>query len=164
MEDISLHLLDVAENALLAGADRIEIRIFEQSKEDIMRIEIKDNGCGMDEQTLERALDPFYTTKTGKRVGLGLPLFAQAAREAGGDIKIQTAPGEGTAINATFQLSHPDLKPLGDMLETMATLACAHPHVEFIFEHRKDDVVACRWDNSKSINPTRTSEKSELHH
>ncbi len=156
MEDISLHLLDVAENALLAGADRIEIRIFERSKEDIMRIEIKDNGCGMDEQTLERALDPFYTTKTGKRVGLGLPLFAQAAREAGGDIKIQTAPGKGTAINATFQLSHPDLKPLGDMLETMVTLACAHPQVEFVFEHRKDDVVACRWDNSKSINPTRT--------
>ena len=93
-----------------------------------------------------------------------MPLLAQAAREAGGCIEIQTAPGEGTAINATFQLSHPDLKPLGDMLETMATLACAHPQVEFVFEHRKDDVVACRWDNSKSINPTRTSEKSESHH
>lgn len=164
MEDFSLHVLDVAQNALTAGASRIEIRIFEEPKEDIMRIEIKDNGCGMDERAVKLALDPFYTTKPNKRVGLGLPLLAQAAREAGGDIEIQTAPGEGTAINATFQLSHPDLKPLGDMLETMATLACAHPQVEFVFEHRKDDVVACRWDNSKSINPTRTSEKSELHH
>ena len=156
MEDFSLHLLDVAQNALAAGANRIEIRIFEEPKEDIMRIEIKDNGCGMDERAVKLALDPFYTTKPNKRVGLGLPLLAQAAREAGGDIEIQTAPGEGTAINATFQLSHPDLKPLGDMLETMATLACAHPHVEFVFEHRKDNVVVCRWDNSKSINPTRT--------
>ncbi len=164
MEDFSLHVLDVAENALAAGAGRIEIRIFEEPKEDIMRIEIKDNGCGMDERAVKLALDPFYTTKPNKRVGLGLPLLAQAAREAGGGIEIQTAPGEGTAINATFQLSHPDLKPLGDMLETMATLACAHPQVEFVFEHRKDDVVVCRWDNSKFINPTRTSEKSELHH
>jgi K+-sensing histidine kinase KdpD len=156
MEDFSLHLLDVAENALVAGASHIEIRIFEKPKEDIMRIEIKDNGCGMDEQAVKLSLDPFYTTKPNKRVGLGLPLLAQAAREAGGDIEIQTAPGEGTAVIATFQLSHPDLKPLGDMLETMVTLACAHPHVEFVFEHWKDDVVACRWDNSKSINPTRT--------
>jgi len=156
MEDFSLHLLDVAQNALTAGASRIEIRIFEEPKEDIMRIEIKDNGCGMDERAVKLALDPFYTTKPNKRVGLGLPLLAQAAREAGGDIEIQTAPGEGTAINATFQLGHPDLKPLGDMLETMATLACAHPQVEFVFEHREDDVVSCRWDNSKSINPTRT--------
>ncbi len=164
MEDISLHLLDVAQNALAAGASRVEIRIFEEPKEDVMKIEIKDNGCGMDERAVKLALDPFYTTKPGKRVGLGLPLLAQAAREAGGGIEIQTAPGKGTAVIATFQQSHPDLKPLGDMLETMATLACAHPHVEFVFEHRKDDVVACRWDNIKSINPTRTSEKSESHH
>ena len=130
MEDISLHLLDVAENALAAGADRVEIRIFEERKEDVMKIEIKDNGCGMDEKTLERALDPFYTTKPGKRVGLGLPLLAQAAREAGGNMEIQTAPGKGTMVNATFRLSHPDLKPLGDTLETMATLACAHPKIQ----------------------------------
>lgn len=150
MEDFSLHMLDVAENALVAGAGCIEIGIFERPEEDIMMIEIKDNGCGMDERAVERALDPFYTTKPGKRVGLGIPLLAQAAREAGGDIEIQTAPGKGTTIRATFQLSHPDLKPLGDMLETMATLACAHPQVEFVFEHRKGDEVVCRWTNNES--------------
>jgi signal transduction histidine kinase len=150
MEDFSLHMLDVAENALVAGAGCIEIGIFERPEEDVMMIEIKDNGCGMDERAVERALDPFYTTKPGKRVGLGIPLLAQAAREAGGGIEIQTAPGRGTAIRATFQLSHPDLKPLGDMLETMATLACAHPQVEFVFEHRKGDAVACRWTNNES--------------
>ncbi len=155
MEDFSLHVLDVAENALVAGADRIEIRIFEESKEDMMRIEIKDNGCGMDERAVKLALDPFYTTKLNKRVGLGLPLLAQAAQEAGGNIEIQTAPGEGTAINATFQLSHPDLKPLGDMLETMATLACAHPQVQFVFEHKRDGVVVCQWNNNIHTNSTR---------
>lgn len=146
-----MHLLDVAENALLAGASRIEIRIFEQRNEDVMRIEIKDNGCGMDDKTASRVLDPFYTSKPDKRVGLGLPLFAQAAREAGGNIEIQTAIGEGTVISATFELSHPDLKPLGNIHETMLTLAGGHPDVEIVFEHWQDGNVVCRWDNS-SIN------------
>jgi signal transduction histidine kinase len=155
MEDISLHLLDVAENALVAGADCIEIRIFEERKEDVMKIEIKDNGCGMDEQTLKRALDPFYTTKPDKRIGLGLPLLAQAAREAGGDIEIRTSPGKGTTVRTMFQLSHPDLKPLGDVLETMATLTCAHPQVRFVFEHWQDGAIVCQWNNSKPTKPAR---------
>ncbi len=155
MEDISLHILDVAENALNAGASRIEVRIVEESQEDLMKIEIKDNGCGMDEQTVKQVLDPFYTTKAGKRVGLGLPLLAQAAKEAGGNMEIQSRPEKGTMICATFQLSHPDLKPIGDMLETLATLTCAHPEVEFIFEHRRNDTVICQWNNSTSAKPTR---------
>ena len=155
MEDISLHILDVAENALNAGASRIEIRIVEGSKEDLMKIEIKDNGSGMDEQMVSQALDPFYTTKAGKRVGLGLPLLAQAAKEAGGNMEIQSRPDKGTMICATFQLSHPDLKPLGDMFETLATLTCAHPGVEFIFEHRRNDTVICQWNSSISTKPTR---------
>ncbi len=155
MEDFSLHLLDVAENALAAGAGRIEINILEQSKKDLMTIEIKDNGCGMDEQTVSRALDPFYTTKPDKRVGLGLPMLAQAAREAGGNMEVQTAPGKGTTVVANFKLSHPDLKPLGDMMATMATLSCAHPQVHFVFEHRRDRAVVCRWD-SKSAKPAGT--------
>ncbi len=148
MEDLSLHVLDVAENALAAGADRIEIRIFEESEEGLMKIEIKDNGCGMDEKMIKQVLDPFYTTKAGKRVGLGLPLLAQAAKEAGGDMEIQSVPDEGTVIRATLQLGHPDLKPLGEMLETMATLACAHPQVQFVFEHRRDGIVICQWNNN----------------
>jgi K+-sensing histidine kinase KdpD len=155
MEDISLHLLDVAENALAADADCIEIRIFEEPKKDIMRIEIKDNGCGMDEQAVNRALDPFYTTKPRKRVGLGLPLLAQAAREAGGDIEIRTSPGKGTMVRTTFQLSHPDLKPLGDVLETMATLACAHSQVQLVFEHWQDGTIVCQWNNNQPTNSTK---------
>lgn len=147
MEDFSLHVLDVVENALSAGADRIEVRIVVQRKEDVLRIEIEDNGRGMDEQMVSRALDPFYTTKSGKRVGLGLPLLAQAAAEAGGDMEVQAELGKGTVVRATCRLSHPDLKPIGDMLQTMAILACAHPDVEFVFEHRQDDEVVTRWNS-----------------
>ena len=148
MEDMSLHVLDVAENALTAGAQCIEIRIFEKQREDLLRIKIEDNGNGMDEGAISRALDPFYTTKGSKRVGLGLPLLAQAAREAGGAIEIHSEPGKGTLICATFQLSHLDLKPLGNMLETLATLACAHPEVRFVFDHRKNDEIVYQWNSS----------------
>ena len=106
MEDLSLHVLDVVENALTAGADRIEIRIYEESEKGLMKIKIEDNGCGMDEQMVQRVLDPFYTTKSGKRVGLGLPLLAQAAQEAGGDMQIQSSLDKGTMLLATFQLGH----------------------------------------------------------
>ncbi|MFQ5853831.1 MAG: ATP-binding protein [Candidatus Binatia bacterium] len=157
MEDLSLHLLDIAENALAAGAGRIAIRIFEEPKEDVMIIEIEDNGRGMDERAVNRAFHPFYTTKPEKRVGLGLPLFAQAAREAGGNLEIQSAPGANTVIRARFQLSHPDLKPLGNMAETLATLAVGHPEVQFVFEHRQDGAVACRWDSKI----TRTTGKAD---
>ena len=152
MEDLSLHVLDVAENALAANADRIEVRIIEESAQDAVRIEIEDNGCGMDEEASRQALDPFYTTKSMKPVGLGLPLLAQAAREAAGIMEIRTAPGKGTLIRATFQQSHMDLKPIGDMLQTMATLACAHPPVHFVFEHRRDNTILCQWD-SGSVRP-----------
>ena len=155
MEDMSLHVLDVAENALTAGADRIEIRVLEQSEEGIMKIEIEDNGCGMDEQMVNQALDPFYTTKADKRVGLGLALLAQAAGEAGGNMEIQSSPGKGTVIRATFQLDHPDLKPLGDMIETMAVLVGGHRQVQFVFDHRRDGVVICQWNNNMSTKSIR---------
>ncbi len=156
MEDFSLHLLDVAENGLAAGADHIEIRIVEETEKDLMIIEIKDNGSGMDQQALYRALNPFYTTKPNKRVGLGLPLLAQAAREAAGGIDRQTAPGQGALIRATFQLSHPDLKPLGDVFETLATLAYGHPNVQFSFEHQRDGTSIHRWDSIEPTKQTRT--------
>lgn len=152
---MSLHVMDVAENALSAGADWIEVRILEERKRDALRIEIEDNGRGMDEEMIKRALDPFYTTKPDKRVGLGLPLLAQAAKEAGGKVEIDSASGKGTLVRAIFQASHPDLKPLGDMLETICTLACAHPFVQFVFEHRRDGTVVSQW-NSEAPRPART--------
>ena len=134
MEDLSLHVLDVAENAIVAAASRIEIYITDDRDEGIQSIEIIDNGTGMDEETGEKVLDPFFTTKN-KKTGLGIPLFAQAAKEAGGGLEIQSSSGKGTKIKATFKLDHIDKKPLGNMDETMRVLKATHPEVDFIFEY-----------------------------
>ncbi len=138
MEELALHILDVAENSIAASASLIEVRVAEDGAEDIMRIEIADNGKGMAAETLAQVTDPFFTTKRGHRTGLGVPMFAQAAREAGGDFSIESGPGEGTRMVATFRLSHPDRQPLGDLWETMAVLVCAHPGVRFVCQHVRD--------------------------
>lgn len=136
MEDLSLHVLDIAENAIRSLASRIEITIVEDRENDLLTIEIRDDGRGMDEETTERALDPFFTTQTTRRIGLGLSLFAQSARESEGDIGLSSKLGKGTTVQATFRHSHPDRKPLGDMGETMRTLITGHPDLHFIYEHR----------------------------
>lgn len=139
MEDLSLHVLDIVENSIRAGAKKIEIRIHEDLKADCLEIEIRDDGAGMDVSTMEKALDPFFTTKSVRKVGLGLSLFREAARAAGGDMVIQSEPGRGTNVKATFRYSHIDRKPLGDMSKTLATLVIANPEVRFRCLHEKND-------------------------
>ncbi|MHC4520617.1 MAG: ATP-binding protein [Planctomycetota bacterium] len=138
MEDLSLHILDIAENSIAAEAKRIEVRIEEDQVKDLLTIEIKDDGRGMDEETLRRVLDPFFTTRTTRRVGLGLPLLAQASRESDGTIEIDSNPGQGTAVKATFRYRHLDRKPLGNIHETIQTLVAGHPEIDFLFEHTRD--------------------------
>ena len=138
MEDLSSHVLDVVENSIEAGAQKIEIKICENVKADRLEIEITDDGKGMDAQTLEKSLDPFFTTKTVRKVGLGLSLFKEAARKANGDLCIQSDVGRGTRIIATFQHSHIDRQPLGDMKKTITTLIVAHPEIQFRYSYRKD--------------------------
>jgi signal transduction histidine kinase len=139
MEDLSLHILDIVENSIAAMAKRIEIRIEEDRANDLVIIEIKDDGKGMDEQTLKKALDPFFTTRTTRRVGLGLSLLAQAAKESEGTFDLSSAPGEGTTVIATFRMSHPDCKPMGDISQTMKVLVTAHPEIDFLYEHKNDN-------------------------
>ena len=141
MEDLSLHILDIAENSISASAKRIEIRIDEDEAKDLLTIEIKDDGKGMDEQTLQKVLDPFFTTRTTRRVGLGLSLLAQAARETDGDLELDSRNGEGTTVRASFRFSHPDRKPMGDIDETIRTLVVGYPGVDFLYEHRKNDSI-----------------------
>ena len=141
MEDLSLHILDVAENSISGSAKRIEIRIDEDQEKDVLTIEINDDGKGMDEQMLQKALDPFFTTRTTRRVGLGLPLLAQAARETDGKIELDSKPGGGTTVKATFCYSHPDRKPMGDIHETIRTLVTGHPEIDFLYEHKKNGSV-----------------------
>jgi anti-sigma regulatory factor (Ser/Thr protein kinase) len=139
MQDLSLHILDVAENAIRSGARRIRIAIVEDAADDVLVLSIEDDGVGMDEDTVKNVLDPFYTTKEGKRVGLGLSLLAQAAQATGGDMKIESTPSVGTSVTAEFKSGHPDMKPMGDVLETMAALVMGNPEIRFVFDCEQGD-------------------------
>ena len=136
MRDLSLHILDVVENSIRADARRVEILVEEDEAADLLRLEITDDGNGMDQSMLEQATEPFVTSKAGKRIGLGLPLLAQAAREAEGKLVVSSELGVGTRIVATFRHSHPDRKPLGDIASTLGTLVGGHPGIDFRYEHR----------------------------
>ncbi|MBP1599784.1 MAG: putative metal-dependent phosphoesterase, family, partial [Acidobacteria bacterium] len=111
MEDLSLHILDIAQNSIEAGATEVEIDLTESPKEDHLEIEVRDNGRGMDPETAARATDPFFTSRTTRRVGLGLPLLAEAARAAGGSLTLESRPGKGSRVRAVFRHGHIDRAP-----------------------------------------------------
>jgi hypothetical protein len=135
MEDLSLHILDIAENAIAAGATRISVAINENEKRDLLTIRVSDNGQGMSKKDARRAFDPFFTTK-GKRTGLGLPLLAQAADHCGGGIILATAQGKGTTVAVRFSYRHIDRPPLTTMAATMTMLIMSHPEIDFRYSHR----------------------------
>ena len=140
MEDLSLHVLDLAENAVSAGAGRIGIAINENRARDLLTIRVADDGRGMTAVELERALDPFFTTQR-KRTGLGLALLAQTAGLCGGDVAVTSAPGRGTRVLARFRYGHIDRPPLTRMAETMMMLVFGHPEIDFRYRHRRDGRV-----------------------
>ncbi|MFB3776335.1 MAG: ATP-binding protein [Bryobacteraceae bacterium] len=133
-----MHVLDVVENSISAGARRVAIRVRESRSEDSFLIEIADDGAGMSEETLRRATDPFFTTRTTRRVGLGLPLLEQAAQAAGGWLRIESAPGVGTKVTALFRHGHIDRQPLGDMGRTLLSLIVGNPDVEFDYRREAE--------------------------
>ena len=138
MQDLSLHILDIVENATKAGATLIEINILEDINKDLLQITIKDNGRGMDAAMVKSVKDPFVTTRTTRRVGMGLPLLEQAARETGGNLLITSESGKGTEVVATFQESHIDRRPVGDMGATLTTLIMGNPDLDFIYYSNLD--------------------------
>ena len=115
------------------------IGLVEDKSNDRLTLSIEDDGKGMDKDMVKRALDPFFTTKTSKKVGLGLSLLSQAAQQAGGEFKIDSEAGRGTKVTAVFQLSHPDMKPMGDILETMAVLVSGNPSIQFVLDYKTGD-------------------------
>jgi signal transduction histidine kinase len=135
MEDLSLHILDIAENSLRAGAKYINIRLLEKKHDNILILEIEDDGIGMDQKTLKNASNPFFTTKEGKKFGLGLSLLSQAAEEVGGKMKVEKRRIKGTKITAIFNKNHLDMKPVGNIEETLLVLRTSHPGVYFSFKH-----------------------------
>ena len=139
MTEISLNVLDVAENSTRAEASLIEISVLTDTSEDTMTIIIKDDGCGMTPEQVAHVEDPFFTTRTTRKVGLGVPFFKYAAESTGGSFKIDSAPGIGTAVTAVFKLSHIDRMPLGDINSTVHTLITFHPETDFLYNYRYND-------------------------
>lgn len=135
MEELALHVLDLAQNSLAAGATLVIIIINEDTMTNRLTIGIEDNGRGMESEFVVQVLDPFITTRTTRRVGLGLPLLFMTARQCGGDLTIDSEPGRGTKVTATFELDHWDLPPLGDMASTITTLLVGQSEVDFLYRH-----------------------------
>lgn len=136
MRELSLHVLDVIQNAIEAGASKIEVRIEEDLERDWMTIEVADDGRGMSQEWVEKVLNPFTTTRKTRHVGLGLPLFAEAARRCGGDLSIQSKPGKGTRIKATFRHSHIDRAPLGDISAALLAVLLSESPVDLEYLHK----------------------------
>ena len=134
MEDLSLHILDVVENSIRAGARRVEVRLEEDKAENILRLFIIDDGSGMDQETVKIVSSPFYSSKEGKIFGLGISLLKQAALETEGDFKIDSKIGVGTEIKVEFKNDHPDMKPLGDITLTIRMLRLSHPDIDFCYD------------------------------
>ena len=136
MKEISLNILDIAENSVKAKATLTEITVTEAG--DTLTLAIKDDGCGMDEATLKSVVDPFYTTRTTRKVGLGIPLLKLACEQTGGrlDITSSIEPDDhGTTVNAVFFKNHIDFTPLGDVVSSVVTLIQGHPDTDFLFRH-----------------------------
>lgn len=136
MEEISLHLMDIAENSLMAGAGLVEVVIEEDPASDLMRLTIADDGRGMGPEFLARVTDPFVTTRDTRRVGLGLSLMQANARAWGGDLTVESAPGQGTKVTVWFSLTHLDRPPLGDWPGTLFGLILTRQGVEFYYRHK----------------------------
>jgi len=138
MEDISLHILDIAENSVNAGASAISIRIIEKKDEDLFSVEIEDNGRGIPEELKDKVLDPFYTTRTTRRVGLGLSLLKQAAEATGGKLALRSEPGKGTTVTAIFRPGHIDMEPVGSIADTITVLIAGSPDIDIVFSWDKN--------------------------
>lgn len=135
MQELSLNVLDVAENSVRADASLVEITVEEDTAAGWLTIVIRDNGRGMTPEQVQTVIDPFYTTRTTRKVGLGLPLLRLTAEQTGGSLDIQSTQGVGTTLTARFQRRHLDCPPLGDLAGTVALLIQGSPEVELAYRH-----------------------------
>lgn len=142
MKELSLNVLDISENSVKANATLVEIRLTD--KADSLTISITDDGTGMTDETRRSVIDPFYTTRTTRKVGLGIPLFKEAAEQTGGRLTITSRhisefpDSHGTTVTAFFNKNHIDFAPLGDIVSTLVTLIQGHPTTDFLFIHEMD--------------------------
>ncbi|HWR43314.1 ATP-binding protein [Sporomusa sp.] len=139
MRELSLHILDLVQNSLEAGAMIVKLEVIEDLAADVMLIRVSDNGRGMDEKLRQLVIDPFVTTRITRRIGLGLPLMDMSSKRCDGYLKIDSTPGQGTIIEAKYRHSHLDRPPLGNMVETIKAILVANPTLDFSYHHTVND-------------------------
>ena len=139
LQELSLNVLDIVSNSIRAGANLIEITVEVDRERDSLTIEINDNGCGMTKEQLAMVEDPFYTTRTTRKIGLGVPFFKMAALGTGGSFHISSAPKAGTKVSASLILSHIDRMPLGDINSTIHTLITMNTQIDFVYTYKFDN-------------------------
>ena len=138
MNDLSMHILDIVQNSISAGATRVTLTVDEAPAADLLTIAIGDNGKGMTPEQVSRLADPFFTSRTTRRVGMGIPLLMDSARQSGGDVRIESEPGKGTEVTAVFRYSNIDRPPLGDVANALMLLVSSNPDLDFLFTYRYD--------------------------
>lgn len=141
MRELSLHLLDIAENSISANAKNITIRVIENSNTDLLQMSVEDDGKGMSPEMLAVVIDPFTTTRTTRKVGLGIPLLKAAAEACNGFLTITSEIGKGTSLTVQFQRSHIDRMPIGDLAGTVLHLLVANPQVHWVFEYIHNEEI-----------------------
>lgn len=139
MRELSLNVLDIAQNSISANASLVEIELIESTENHDLLIGIYDNGKGMTPQQTESVLDPFFTTRTTRKVGMGIPLFKLAAEMTGGRLEIESEVGVGTKVRAYFKTDHLDFTPVGDMTSTMISLITMNLHIDFLYRRKIDE-------------------------
>lgn len=139
MRELSLNVLDIAQNSIAADASYIRIEVLENTKAHTLTIGIYDDGRGMTEEQVNAVQDPFYTTRTTRKVGMGVPLFKMAAEQTGGSLRISSKVGIGTNVQAVFKTDHVDFTPLGDINATILTLITMNTDRDFLFRRKIDD-------------------------
>lgn len=138
MRELSLNVLDIAQNSISAKASLIEIELQESAERNELLIGIYDNGKGMTKEQLESVRDPFFTTRTTRKVGMGIPLFKMAAEMTGGHLEIESEVGVGTRVKAFFKTDHLDFVPVGDMASTMVMLITMNEDIDFLYKRSLD--------------------------
>ncbi len=139
MRELSLNILDIAQNSISAGASLTEIVVNENTKDKTLLIGIYDNGCGMTEEQVKSVIDPFFTTRTTRKVGMGIPLFKMSCEQTGGKFTIESEKGVGTKINALYKTDSIDFTPLGDIASTIVTIVSMNADKEFLYRRILDD-------------------------
>ncbi len=138
MEELCSHVMDIVTNSITAKARHIEVSIFEDNINGLLTLSVKDDGTGMDLDTAQKVQSPFFSSKEGRKIGLGIPLLKGTAETTGGTFSLVSEKGKGVEICASFSITHPDLPPLGNLKDTIFVLVVGNPEIDFVFRYKVD--------------------------